>query len=85
MSALRFLRGPRSLPGVTAYDRETGLSFAIYRTEAVGPRGGRQWEYEVVVTEPGVGARSRGTVHRMDTAQAVCQRIVDDRLSGADR
>lgn len=81
---LRFVRDAD--PTITTtHHRETGLSFVIQRVEVEGPRGGRTFEYEVDVMEPGAGGRTERGIMRLDTAKAFCQRVVNDRLSGADR
>jgi hypothetical protein len=81
---LRFLRDARTPGQTTAYHQETGLGFVITRVESKGPRGGRVFEYEVEYGEAGGRVRLQYAVMQA-TAFNLCEKIVADRLSGADR
>jgi hypothetical protein len=60
----------------------TGLRFVITHLTGV-PKD--EPAYEIETSERGSGRTRVDYVHRLDTARALCERKVDDRLTGADQ
>jgi hypothetical protein len=66
-----------------ASDEATGLSFVVTRIDPSVT--GRGVEYEIEICEPNGRLRHAYEFFRFDVAKRQCERIVDDRRTGADR